>query len=218
MNKTIDLNNLAQKFGTIPASLTQKSQIVPAFLSEEEFSLLPQCPRQGTVETLGRWPTIGGRRTYPLSGALNPEEKARYNELKRASKDGTASGTPRLVSLRQKTLTEDQKEFNAKLESLKALLTKEKASKEALDMVDSLMIEDPADPVVALLGTKTIPEKVSPYALMFRRTDGSRLPLDIDPAGFAVEAVKGLVPVYNEAGLKAKLAELESQGIVIKLM
>ena len=137
--------------------------------------MLPQCPRVGTVETLGRWPTIGGRRTYPLSGALNQEEKARYNELKRASKEGLTAGT-RTVSPRQKTLTEEQKEFNAKLESLKALLTQEKASKEALAMVDSLMIEDPADPVVRLLGTKVIPEKVSPYALMFRRVDGSRLP------------------------------------------
>ena len=217
MNKTIDLNNLAAKFGTIPANLTQKSQIVPAFLSEEEFSLLPQCPRQGTVETLGRWPYIGGRRTYPLSGALNPEEKARYNELKRASKEGAISGSPRTVTPRQKTLTEDQKAFNQKLEDLKALLTKEKASKEAIAMVEGLMIEDPADPVVSLLGTKTIPEEVSPYALMFRRADGSRLPLDIDPMNFAMEAAKGLVPVYNEAGLKAKLAELESQGIIIKL-
>lgn len=216
MNK-LDLTTIAQKFGSVPANLTQKSQIVPAFLSEEEFSLLPQCPRVGTVETLGRWPTIGGRRTYPLSGALNAEEKARYNELKRASKDGTASGSPRTVSPRQKTLTEDQKAFNQKLEDLKALLTKEKASKEAIAMVEGLMIEDPSDPVVALLGTKTIPEEVSPYALMFRRADGSRLPLDIDPMNFAMEAAKGLVPVYNEAGLKAKLAELESQGIIIKL-
>lgn len=215
MNK-IDVTVVAQKFGKVPANLTQKAQIVPEYLTEEEFALLPQCPRTGTVETLGRWPYIGGRRTYPLSGALNETEKARYNELKRESKNGMSTG-PRPVTTRQKALTEDQKEFNAKLESLKALLTKEKASKEALAMVDSLMIEDPADPVVALLGTKTIPEKVSPYALMFRRTDGSRLPLDIDPAGFALEAVKGLVPVYNEEGLKNKLAELEAQGIIIKL-
>ena len=216
MNK-IDLTTLAAKFGSIPSSLTQKAQIVPEYLTEEEFALLPQCPRQGTVETLGRWPTIGGRRTYPLSGALNAEEKARYNELKKASKDGTASGGPRTVSPRQKTLTEDQKAFNQKLEDLKALLSKEKASKEALAMVDALMIEDPADPVVALLGTKVIPEAVSPYALMFRKADGSRLPLDISAVDFAMEAAKGLIPVYNETGLKAKLAELEAQGIIIKL-
>lgn len=216
MNK-IDLTTLAAKFGSIPAALTQKAQIVPEYLTEEEFALLPQCPRQGTVETLGRWPTIGGRRTYPLSGALNAEEKARYNELKRASKDGTASGSPRTVSPRQKTLTEDQKAFNQKLEDLKALLSKEKASKEALAMVDALMIEDPADPVVALLGTKVIPEKVSPYALMFRKADGSRLPLDISAVDFAAEATKGLLPMYLEADLKAKLAELEAQGIIIKL-
>lgn len=218
MKTTMNLNELAQKFGAIPSSLTQKAQIVPEYLSEEEFALLPQCPRQGTVETLGRWPTIGGRRTYPLSGALNQEEKARYNELKKASKEGATSGTPRSVSPRQKTLTEDQKAFNQKLESLKALLSKEKASKEALDMVDSLMIEDPSDPVVSLLGTKVIPEKVSPYALMFRKADGTRLPLDISAVDFAVEAAKGLVPVYNEAGLKAKLSELEANGIIIKLM
>ena len=216
MNK-IDLTTLAAKFGSIPANLTQKAQIVPEYLTEEEFALLPQCPRQGTVETLGRWPTIGGRRTYPLSGALNAEEKARYNELKKAAKDGTASGSPRTVSPRQKTLTEDQKAFNQKLEDLKALLSKEKASKEALAMVDALMIEDPADPVVALLGTKVIPEVVSPYALMFRKVDGNRLPLDISAVDFAMEAAKGLVPVYNEADLKAKLAELEAQGIIIKL-
>lgn len=216
MNK-IDLTTLATKFGSIPSSLTQRAQIVPEYLTEEEFALLPQCPRQGTVETLGRWPTIGGRRTYPLSGALNAEEKARYNELKKASKDGTASGSPRTVSPRQKALTEDQKAFNQKLEDLKALLSKEKASKEALAMVDALMIEDPADPVVALLGTKVIPEAVSPYALMFRKADGSRLPLDISAVDFAMEAAKGLIPVYNETGLKAKLAELEAQGIIIKL-
>lgn len=218
MKTTMNLNELAQKFGAIPSSLTQKAQIVPEYLTEEEFTLLPQCPRQGTVETLGRWPYIGGRRTYPLSGALNQEEKARYNELKKASKEGATSGTPRSVSPRQKTLTEDQKAFNQKLESLKALLSKEKASKEALDMVDSLMIEDPSDPVVSLLGTKVIPEKVSPYALMFRKADGTRLPLDISAVDFAVEAAKGLVPVYNEAGLKAKLSELEANGIIIKLM
>lgn len=217
MKTTMNLNELATKFGAIPTALTQKSQIVPEYLSEEEFAMLSQCPRVGTVETLGRWPTIGGRRTYPLSGALNAEEKARYNELKRASKEGVATG-PRTVSPRQKTLTDDQKEFNQKLEDLKALLTKEKASKEAIAMVEGLMIEDPADPVVVLLGTKTIPEKVSPYALMFRRVDGSRLPLDISAVDFAAEAAKGLLPVYNEAGLKTKLAELEANGIIIKLM
>lgn len=213
----IKIEDVVRKFGSIPAALTQKAQIVPEYLTEEEFALLPQCPRVGTVESLGKWPTIGGRRTYPLSGALNSEEKAKYNEMKKEQRQGTASGSPRTVSTRQKTLTEDQKAFNQKLEDLKALLSKEKASKEALAMVDALMIEDPADPVVALLGTKVIPEKVSPYALMFRKADGSRLPLDISAVDFAAEATKGLLPMYLEADLKAKLAELEAQGIIIKL-
>ena len=40
MNK-IDLTTLATKFGSIPAALTQKAQIVPEYLPEEEFDLLP---------------------------------------------------------------------------------------------------------------------------------------------------------------------------------
>ena len=84
----IKIEDVVRKFGTVPSKLTQKAQIVPEYLSEEEFAMLPQCPRQGTVESLGKWPTIGGRRTYPLSGALNAEEKARYNEMKKEQRQG----------------------------------------------------------------------------------------------------------------------------------
>ena len=214
MNK-IDLTTLAEKFGSIPAALTQKAQIVPEYLSEEEFAMLPQCPRQGTVESLGKWPTIGGRRTYPLSGALNAEEKARYNELKKEQRQGlpSAGGT----SVRG-GLSKSESEFNEKMDSLIALLKSEGASEACLKAAEALKIREPNKLLIKLLGTEDVPVAVSRYALMFRRADGSRLPNDIDAVGFAQEAVNGLKPVFNNDQLLEALAELKTQGIELNVV
>ena len=214
MNK-IDLTTLAQKFGKVPSKLTQKAQIVPEYLSEEEFALLPQCPRQGTVESLGRWPTIGGRRTYPISGALNAEEKARYNELKKEQRQGLSSGG---ASVRGE-LSKNETELNEKLDSLIALLKKEGASDACLKAAEALKIREPNKLLIKLLGTEDVPvTPVSRYALMFRRADGSRLPNDIDAVGFAQEAVNGLKPVFNNDQLLEALAELKTQGIELEVV
>lgn len=215
MNK-IDLNELARKFGKVPSKLTQKSQIVPEYLSEEEFALLPQCPRQGTLESLGKWPTIGGRRTYPLSGALNAEEKARYNELKKEQRQGLPSAGGSSV---RGGLSKSESELNEKLDSLIALLKKEGASEACIQAAEGLKIREPNKLLLKLLGTEDVPvTPVSRYALMFRRADGSRLPNDIDAVGFATEAVNGLRPVFNNDQLLEALAELKTQGIELNVV
>ena len=214
MEKKIDVTVVAQKFGKVPSKLTQKAQIVPQYLSEEEYALLPQCPRVGTVESLGKWPTIGGRRTYPLSGALNSEEKARYNELKKEQRQGMTSGG---TSVRG-GLSQSQTEFNAKLDSLIEVLKKEGATETCIKAAEELKIREPNRLLIKLLGTEEIPVSVSRYALMFRRADGSRLPNDIDAVGFSNEAVNGLRPVFNNDQLLEALAELKTQGIEINVV
>lgn len=208
----IKIEDVVAKFAKVPSKLTQKAQIVPEYMSEEEWGLLPQCPREGTLETLGRWPTIGGRRTYPLSGVLNVEEKERYNSLKREQKSGLPSvGTSR-------GLTSAQKELNEKIDCLIATLRKEGASAACIEAAEALKIKEPNKLLLKLLGTEEIPVSVSRYALMFRRADGSRLPLDIDASAFAVEAVNGLRPVFNNDALLDALEELRLQGIELNVV
>ena len=209
----IKIEDVVRKFGAVPSRLTQKAQIVPEYLSEEEFAMLPQCPRQGTVESLGKWPTIGGRRTYPLSGALNAEEKARYNELKKEQRQGLPSsgGTSVRGGL-------SKSEFNEKMDSLIALLKSEGASAACIEAAEALKIKEPNKLLIKLLGTEDCPMAVSRYALMFRRADGSRLPNDIDAVGFAQEAVNGLKPVFNNDQLLEALAELKTQGIELNVV
>ena len=211
----IKIEDVVRKFSAVPSKLTRKEQIVPEYLSEEEFALLPQCPRQGTVESLGKWPTIGGRRTYPLSGALNAEEKARYNELKKEQRQGLPSSGGTSV---RGGLSKSEIELNDKLDSLIELLKKEGASDACLKAAEALKIKEPNKLLLKLLGTEDIPATVSRYALMFRRADGSRLPLDIDAVGFAQEAVAGLRPVFNNDGLLEALAELKTQGIELNVV
>lgn len=211
----IKIEDVVRKFGAVPSKLTQKVQIVPQYLSEEEYAMLPQCPRVGTVESLGKWPTIGGRRTYPLSGALNAEEKARYNELKREQR----AGLPSSGTSNSRGLSQAQTEFNAKLDSLIEILKKEGASEACLKAAEDLKIKEPNKLLLKLLGTEDVPTgPVSRYALMFRRSDGSRLPNDIDAVGFATEAVNGLRPVFNNDQLLEALAELKTQGIEIEVV
>ena len=211
----IKIEDVVRKFSAVPSKLTQKAQIVPEYLSEEEFALLPQCPRQGTVESLGKWPTIGGRRTYPLSGALNQEEKQRYNELKKEQRQGLPSSGSTAVRSR---LSKSESEFNEKMDSLIALLKKEGASRACIEAAEALKIKEPNKLLIKLLGTEDVPVTVSRYALMFRRADGSRLPNDIDAVGFAQEAVTGLKPVFNNDQLLEALAELKAQGIELNVI
>ena len=210
----IKIEDVVRKFSAVPSKLTQKAQIVPEYLSEEEFAMLPQCPRQGTVESLGKWPTIGGRRTYPLSGALNAEEKARYNELKKEQRQGLPSSGGTSV----RGLSKSESEFNDKMDSLIALLKKEGASHACIEAAEALKIKEPNKLLIKLLGTEDVPVAVSRYALMFRRSDGSRLPNDIDAVGFAQEAVNGLKPVFNNDQLLEALAELKTQGIELNVV
>ena len=211
----IKIEDVVRKFGDVPSKLTRKEQIVPEYLSEEEFALLPQCPRHGTVETLGRWPTIGGRRTYPLSGALNAEEKARYNELKKEQRQSLPSSGGTSV---RGGLSKSESELNEKMDSLIALLKKEGASRACIKAAEALKIKEPNKLLIKLLGTEDVPVTVSRYALMFRRADGSRLPNDIDAVGFAQEAVNGLKPVFNNDQLLEALAELRTQGIELNVV
>ena len=210
----IKIEDVVRKFSAVPVALTRKEQLVPQYLSEEEFALLPQCPRQGTVESLSKWPKIGGRRTYPLSGALNAEEKARYNELKKEQRQGLPSGG---TSVRG-GLSKSEIELNDKLDSLIELLKKEGASDACIKAAEALKIKEPNKLLLKLLGTEDIPATVSRYALMFRRHDGSRLPLDISAVDFAQEAVAGLRPVYNNDTLCEALAELKTQGIELNVV
>lgn len=210
----IKIEDVVRKFGAVPSKLTQKVQIVPQYLSEEEYAMLPQCPRVGTVESLGKWPTIGGRRTYPLSGALNAEEKARYNELKREQR----AGLPSSGTSTSRGLSQSQTEFNAKLDSLIEILKKEGASQACIQAAESMKIREPNKLLIKLLGTEEIPSSVSRYALMFRRADGSRLPNDTDAIKFAEEAVNGLRPVFNNDQLLEALAELKTQGIELNVV
>lgn len=211
----IKIEDVVRKFSAVPSKLTRKEQIVPEYLTEEEFALLPQCPRQGTVESLSKWPKIGGRRVYPLSGALNAEEKTRYNELKKEQRQGLPSSGGTSV---RGGLSKSEIELNDKLDSLIELLGQQGASDACIKAAEALKIKEPNKLLLKLLGTEDIPATVSRYALMFRRHDGSRLPLDISAVDFAQEAVAGLRPVYNNDTLCEALAELKTQGIELDVV
>lgn len=89
-----DLDKLAEKFGKIPTSYTKSADIIAAgFLTQEEFDNLPYCPRSTPMVSATAWPKIGGRKTYPLSGALNSEESEMYYAYKREHKPGTGTGS-----------------------------------------------------------------------------------------------------------------------------
>lgn len=107
------LEQIAEKFGKVPKELRKKEQVVPAYLTEEEFSLLPQCPRTGTMQSAGTWVKIGGRQTYPMTGALTKEERQQYYALK-----GTGSGGSRSTSVIQGASEEEIKKYNEVFEEL----------------------------------------------------------------------------------------------------
>lgn len=78
------LVKLAEKFGKIPAFYRKKNDIIAAgLLTEEEFLNLQHCPRSTPMESATKWPKIGGRNVYPLSGVLTPEETQMYYDYKK---------------------------------------------------------------------------------------------------------------------------------------
>ena len=121
------LEEVAKKFGNVPKELRRKDQIVPQYLTEEEFSLLPQCPRTGSIQSAGTWVKIGGRQTYPLSGALTSDEKQEYYKFKYGN---SGTRTPRSTSAAVTGAT--QEEIQKYQECLEELL-KLKPSKKLME-------------------------------------------------------------------------------------
>lgn len=196
----LDLEAIAKKFGAIPKDLHKKDDIITqGYMTAEEFELLPQCPRSKEMESATKWPYIGGRYTYPLSGTLTQEEKQVYYEYKRGLNVGSQGPrSPKVPAI-------DTTKLDALYEELKALPGSEKA----LDIVRSMY---PADCVIMEVFGVPRKEDVEPCSgiyLLFRGPNGEfaddRM---VDIKGMSALFMKGFMPKFTQDVLIQKVKEL----------
>ena len=126
------LETIAEKFGKIPTNIRKRDDVIAGgYLTEEEFSLLPECPRTGAITSAGTWVKIGGRQTYPMTGALTKEERQQYYGFK-----NSGSGTSRVKTA--------SKEDLAAAEAVRQELKKLNASQTIMDLFEQIAPKDEA--------------------------------------------------------------------------
>lgn len=200
-----ELEAVAEKFGKIPVEITKKVDIIAGgYLTEEEFAELPNCPRtpmsSGTV-----WPKIGGRKTYPLSGALNAEERRIYYDYKKNHKPGTAS-------VGKGPSEEVQKHIDA----IRAFL-KEKGTPELIAEFEAIIPQKKVrlvrlvEEMFGVSSPNLLTGKVNLAYIMFRGPNGE-FAEELQPNG-ADLFTKGFMPKYGLQQIKDNLAKLEAKGI-----
>lgn len=114
-----ELETLAAKFGAIPKEFTNHDALVPAYLTQEEFDSIKLCKRTGEVTSRTKWPQVGGRDLYPMSGLLTDEEYRLYKKFYNEYKD---NHTPGSGSRRSSTPAETEEEKKAREERWMKLL------------------------------------------------------------------------------------------------
>lgn len=201
-----DLEALAEKFGKIPTDLTKSGDIIAqGFLTQEEFDNLPYCPRSSEMTSATAWPKIGGRKTYPLSGALTLEETEMYYEYKKNHKPGTASvSSPKA------------EENNKALDELKEELIKLKVSADIIAKLEKFRIAKKVGLISEMFGVDTIQQltgKVNLAYVMFRGPNGE-FSEELQPN--MVDLVqKGFMPKFTLQQVKDNIEKLAGKGIIL---
>lgn len=203
-----DLEALVKKFAAIPAAYTKASDIIVAgLLTQEEFDNLPYCPRSEEMKSATSWPKIGGRKVYPLSGALTMEETEMYYEYKKSHKPGASLG----VSGKGPS-EETQKTIN----SIREFLKEKKAPAELLAQFEALIPHKKVGLISAMFGVDNIQQlggKVNLAYVMFRGPNGE-FAEELQPNA-ADLFTAGFMPAFTLQQIKDNLKKLADKGIIL---
>lgn len=201
-----DLEALVEKFGAIPTTYTKASDIIrDGFLTQEEFDNLPYCPRSEKMKSATSWPKIGGRKTYPLSGILTPEETEMYYEYKKGHKPGAS------VGLYGKSVSEETQKM---IDSIRAFLNDNGASEELMSQFEALIPHKKIGLISAMFGVDNIQQlsgKVNLAYVMFRGPNGE-FASELQPKAADLFNA-GFMPAFTLQQIKDNLKKLADKGI-----
>ena len=200
------LTEIAEKFGKIPTSYSKKDDIITAgLLTEEEFEALPIVPRSTAMQSATQWPKIGGRKVYPLSGALNYEETTMYYEYKKGHKPAAAGTSSR-------TLTEEQKKD---IEEIRKVLAD---NKELLAKFEALLPKKKNTLLEQMLGVSDVAllkGKVNMTYVMFRGPNGE-FAEELQPKNIGKLFEAGFEQKYRKAEVLKNIEALKEKGVNIE--
>ena len=203
-----DLEALVKKFAAIPTAYTKSSDIIAAgFLTQEEFDNLPYCPRSEEMKSATSWPKIGGRKIYPLSGALTMEETEMYYEYKRGHKSSTS------VGLSGKSVSEETQKT---IDSIRAFLNDNGASEELMSQFEAIIPRKKNGLISAMFGVDNINRlggKVNLAYVMFRGPNGE-FASELQPNAADLFNA-GFMPVFTLQQIKDNLKKLANKGIIL---
>ena len=203
-----DLEKLAEKFGKIPTSYNKKADIIAAgLLTEEEFDNLPYCPRSTEMESGTKWPQIGERKVYPLSGALTAEESQMYYDYKKALRTGS-DGTGKSKTISQ--------EVQTKIDSIKAFLKENGASAELMAQFEEIIPHKKDSLLTKMFGVEhpaQLAGKVNLAYVMFRGPNGE-FSEELQP-NVGDLWTKGFMPVFTITQVKDNLKKLAEKGVIL---
>lgn len=204
-----DLEVLVKKFGAIPTAYTKASDIIAAgLLTQEEFDNLPYCPRSEKMKSATSWPKIGGRKTYPLSGALTMEETEMYYEYKKGHKPSTS------VGLSGKSVSEETQKT---IDSIRAFLQENKAPAELMAQFEALIPHKKIGLISAMFGVDNINSlggKVNLAYVMFRGPNGE-FASELQPNAADLFNA-GFMPVFTLKQVKDNLKKLADKGFLLQ--
>ena len=204
------LEEIAAKFGKIPATYTKKADIVAAgFLTEEEFNNLPFVPRSKPMESPTKWPYIGGRKTYPLSGALTDEENEWYKGYHKQHQPGTGSSS--VGSAKTDEALKELLELRNELVELKAA----ESSIARVDRIIQTLPKKKLSIVEQLFGVPAfsmLKGKVSVLRVMYRQKDGSFFEKLEPKPGEDIAYDMMSEPVFTKAQITEMLKKLKASG------
>ena len=203
-----DLEALVKKFGAIPTTYTKASDIITAgFLTQEEFDNLPYCPRSEEMKSATSWPKIGGRKTYPLSGILTPEETEMYYEYKKGHKPSASLG------LSGKSVSEETQKT---IDSIRAFLNDNGASEELMSQFEALIPRKKNGLISTMFGVDYINKlggKVNLAYVMFRGPNGE-FASELQPNAADLFNA-GFMPAFTLQQIKDNLKKLADKGIIL---
>lgn len=197
------LEALAEKFGKIPTSYTKKDSIIAdGLLTEEEFEALPIVPRSVPMKSATQWPQIGGRKVYPLSGALSYEETEMYYAYKKEHK-------PSSTGVASRTLTDEQKQT---IDEIRKVLAD---NPELLAKFEALLPKKKNGMLEQLFGVSDVAllkGKVNLAYVMFRGPNGE-FAEELQPKNVGKLFEAGFEQKFRKAEVLEKVAALKEKGI-----
>ena len=178
--KTFDLDELASRYGSIKGTVQNKAQIVPSVFSEEEYAMLPYCPRSSQASELGSsFPNIGGKKA--LLSMLTREEKDHYYAYKKQlPSHNKGSSTPNAPKCSNGWIGRaPSPEQEAVINDIRAFLAENNASPELRARFEALVPQKRIGLYERLFGVANpmqLHSKVSLAWVMYTRKDGTRHP------------------------------------------